>query len=253
MKQIYSETKDKINNIALTMGFHLKGKTYYRLNSDYIQVFKIYTNYPSYSVRFYQVPLCGRFDKTTEGLDVSVFWNGNSMPFSLIELYSKDLYQDNPFGIQITQDNYVNEASDILSRSVLEYVLPYFKESENLEKAYESEYNLMVNAARLSKVVLNEEVEKYISIAYANIWADWNLQMRRYDEALEFYKIRLNELRKYNNINNYSELTNLIKKLNESDDEYINKYIHSRRFQNLKNIGLVRQYRTMMGIWKLVI
>lgn len=233
MNQIFLETKNRLHSKVTNDGFKLKGQTYYRLMNGYVQGFKIYTNHLSYSIRFFQEALCLGIDKTYEGCDVHKFWSGTG-PFSLGMLYCEksEFFEPNPFGVEITQENYVNEASEILVQSYDKYLCPWFAKSDTIEKAYEA--YLMLNGAT------NGFVSKY----------SWLLQMERWEEASEFINRRTAELREYEKHNNCKieyipELENLFKAIYERNDLLVFEYIHNKERQTIKNLSLTKEFNSL--------
>lgn len=234
MNQIFIETKNRLHQKAVEDGFKLKGQTYYRLMNGYIQGFKIYTNHMSYSIRFFQEALCLGIDKFFEGDDIHRFWSGIG-PFSIVGIYiGDDSYSPNPFGIKLTPDNYVNEASEILVRSFNEYLLPWFEKSNTIEKAYEE------------SCLLFHYDGKNPGGRYP-----WLLQMGRWMEATEFIHKRIEELKVYERLPNYvgesltSDLEELYNAIIENNESYVLDYIHAKENQTIKNLGFTRAFNKL--------
>lgn len=228
---IFEETKNRLHKNVTELGFKLKGRTYYRLMDGYMQGFKLYTYNLSYSIRFFQQPLCFGIDKKYEGDDIHRFWSGIG-PFSIVGIYiGDDSYSPNPFGIKVTPENYVNEASEILVRSFNEYLLPWFERSNTIEKAYEE------NCLLLHKNGKNPG-GRY----------DWLLQMGRWKEAAEFIDARIKELKTYENMYGYmgddytSDLEYLYNAIIENNEMYVLDYIHKREKHTIKELGFMREF-----------
>lgn len=228
---IFEETKNRLHKNVTELGFKLKGRTYYRVMDGYMQGFKLYTYNLSYSIRFFQQPLCSGIDKKYEGDDIHRFWSGIG-PFSIVGIYiGDDSYSPNPFGIKVTPENYVNEASEILVRSFNEYLLPWFERSNTIEKAYEE------NCLLLHKNGKNPG-GRY----------DWLLQMGRWKEAAEFIDARIKELKTYENMYGYmgddytSDLEYLYNAIIENNEMYVLDYIHEREKHTIKELGFMREF-----------
>ena len=177
--------------------------------------------------------LCFGIDKRYEGCDVHRFWSGTG-PFSIGMIYFGDnsMFEPNPFNIEITPENYVNEASEILVRSYNEYILPWFAKSDTIEKAY-AESCLMHG-------VFNHDISKY----------SWLLQMGRWSEAAEFINQRITELKKFEQCNDcgieyISDLENLFNAINKNDETFVLEYIHAKENQTVKNLGLIRDFNKL--------
>lgn len=229
---IFEETKNRLHKNVTELGFKLKGRTYYRLMDGYVQAFKIYTNFPSFSIRFFQEPLCLGVGKKHEGRDIHVFWGGRgTFSVGMIYLGDSPFYEPNPFGIKITPENYVNDASEILVRSFNEYLLPWFERSNTIEKAYEE------NCLLLHKNGKNPG-GRY----------DWLLQMGRWKEAAEFVDARIKELKTYENMYGYmgddytSDLEYLYNAIIENNEMYVLDYIHKREKHTIKELGFMREF-----------
>lgn len=231
---IFEETKNKLHKSVTELGFKFKGRTYYRLMDEYVQGFKLYTNNLSYSIRFFQQPLCFGIDKKYEGEDIHRFWSGIG-PFSIVGIYTgDDSYSPNPFGIKVTPENYVNEASEILIRSFNEYLLPWFERSDTIEKAYEE------NCLLFHKNGENPG-GRY----------EWLLQMGRWMEASEFVHKRIEELKVYEKLPEYtggsltSDLEELYNAIIENNETYVLDYIHTKENQTIKNLGFKRDFNKL--------
>ena len=231
MNQIFIETKNRLHPKVTEDGFILKGQTYYRLMNGYIQGFKIYTTDISYSIRFFQEALCLGIDKNFEGDDIHKFWCGTG-PFSIGMLYFDDasMVESNPFGIEITPENYVNEAGEILVRSYNKYLFPWFERSSTIEKAYEE-------TCLLLDKIGDRSVSKY----------SWLLQMGRWSEAAEFINKRIYELKEYERCNDckieyISDLENLFNAIIENNESFLLDYIHTKEKQTVKHLGLMRDF-----------
>ncbi len=227
MNPIYTETKNRLHKKILSKGFKSKNKSYYKLLDGFVQGMKIYTNYQSYSIRFFQLPLCSDIDLSFEGDDVSIFWTNITGPFSVGELYAPDMvgWIKNPFDICLTEDNYVNEASEILTRCYDEYILPYFTESSSLEKAYKS------------YLKLHEDLSEQ--------HFEWMLQMKNYDKALKFLNFRLNTLQTYAKKNNcriekIDELMLCKVNIEQKKYDFVEKYVLDKEKKTMINLGFKR-------------
>ena len=233
MNQIFIETKNRLHQKAIEDGFKLKGQTYYRLMDGYIQGFKIYTNHISYSIRFFQEALCLGIDKSFEGNDIHKLWSGTG-PFSLGKIYLEDssMFESNPFDIDVTPENYVNEASEILVRSYNEYLSPWFTRSNTIEKAYEA--NCLIYDDR------SLDVSKY----------SWLLQMGRWSDASELIYKRISELKMYEQCNNckieyISDLEKLFNAIIENNELDVLDYIHAKENQTVKNLGFMKDFNRL--------
>ena len=231
---IFEETKNKLHKSVTELGFKLKGRTYYRLMDEYVQGFKLYTNNLSYSIRFFQQPLCFGIDKKYEGEDIHRFWSGNG-PFSIVGIYTgDDSYSSNPFDIKVTPENYVNEASEILVRSFNEYLLPWFERSDTIDKAYEE------NCLLFHKNGENPG-GRY----------KWLLQMGRWMEASEFIHKRIEELKVYESLPEHtgesltSDLEELYNAIIENNESYVLDYIHTKENHTIKNLGFKRDFNKL--------
>lgn len=231
MNPIFTETKKRLHEKALSNGFILKRNSYYKLMDGFVQGFKIYTNNQSYSIRFFQLPLCSNIDTRFEGDDVSIFWTDISGPFSTGEIYAPEMVEwiRNPFNIQLTPGNYVNEASEILVRCYDEYVLPWFKKSASLEKAYEAYVQL----------------HKKISDSLSGRLFEWMLQMEKYEKALEYLKKKIEELQAYSKLNGCEieideDLMECKVNIEQKKYEYVQNYVYNREQQTIKTLGLKR-------------
>lgn len=228
---IFEETKNKLHKNVTDIGFKLKGRTYYRLMDRYVQGFKIYTYNLSFSIRFFQQPLCFDIDKKYEGDDIHKFWSGIG-PFSIVGIYTgDDSYSPNPFGIKVTPENYVNEASEILIRSFNEYLLPWFERSDTIEKAYEE------------NCLMFHHDGKYPAGRYP-----WLLQMGKWLEAAEFINERIKELKLYESMPDYiggsltSNLEELHNAIIKNDNSFVLDYIHTQERQTIKSLGFTRVF-----------
>ena len=228
---IFEETKNKLHKNVTDIGFKLKGRTYYRLMDGYVQGFKLYTYNLSFSIRFFQQPLCLGIDKNYEGDDIHKFWSGIG-PFSVVGIYiGDDSYSPNPFGIKLTPEHYVNEASEILVRSLNEYLLPWFEKSNTIEKAYEE------NCLLFHKNGENPG-GRY----------EWLLQMGRWMEATEFIHKRIEELKVYERLPHYvggsltTDLEELYNAIIENNESFVLDYIHTKENKTIKNLGFTRDF-----------
>ncbi len=239
---IFTITKDKIHEDMTAQGFILKRTSYYRPMEGYVQAFKIYTNLPSFSIRFYQSPLCSGLDHRVEGDDVCVFWDYfHHGPFSFLSSFKSSgspFKKLNPFGIDMANNPFItgeydmNAASEVLVRSLYEYVLPYFNKSNTLENAYkvEREFHLK-NDPSSPPMHISEEFH-------------WHLQMRKYDIAAELLE-KLNKwfYRMYGCAN--PERDALLESFHNNDIAAVEAYIEKIEYQSLQNLGIVKAYNKL--------
>lgn len=214
---VYNEAKNKLHNIASDNGFICKDNLYYRLEDGFIQFFKIYTKYKTFSLKFFTAPLCSdiNFDDDIRFKDVNILW-GSGSPYQLTDS-TIDYIKTNPFGIDFSFENYVEDASEILKRAFCDYLLPWFSDNTSIEKAY----NEFMKLERFPYLNLTSG-EKFL----------WELKLKNFEKAEEYFLIYYNGFEHYakenDDIKTYQyleEISIFNKKFEEKDYKFFETYI----------------------------
>ena len=186
MNPVLARTKPIIRDIVKPIGFKNRGPSFYRRMDGFVQGFKIYARFYNCSIRLFILPLCAEIDRLYEGCDVSLFWSKRGTEF--YEMWSH-------------AEEEVEAASRALVDAFNIYVLPWFIENDTIEKAHKAykmlHYDFWLRAAGGDTPENREQVRKRAETTFAFDQFQWMMQMKRYDEAVRYLDIDIQDMENY--------------------------------------------------------
>jgi hypothetical protein len=225
---ICKTTKPIITEIVIPIGFKSRGYTFYKLNNDFVQGFKIYALNYHCSIRFFTFPLCGAIDSKYEDDDISLFW-GKWSEFIYVESLS---------------ENESLKVSKQLVALLKKYLLPWFEVNDTLEKAYQADLDLISSAylSQMEKTADSRQIAFNKAILHHPMkFFYWMMQMGNYKKAVEFLNIKIHELDDYEKLQDckieyLEEFKNMSKKIAEENTTYIKEFMSKQEKITLDNL-----------------